>query len=151
MTEPNEAKGGASFEEALTRNVQTLRARLVTGALVALVVLAALAVGLLWRQYEDAKRDAARELRARAILAATVFDTYFAGQLATLSAIAASPTVVAGDAKAMTGYFAGFRPGKGSTSPPASGGSISRDGSGRPATRTAQSKRASQAGRTSSA
>ena len=47
MTEPNEAKGGASFEEALTRNVQTLRARLVAGALVALVVLAALAVGLL--------------------------------------------------------------------------------------------------------
>ncbi|MBA2642671.1 MAG: SpoIIE family protein phosphatase [Actinobacteria bacterium] len=104
-----------SFEDALTRNVRTLRGRLVAGALVALVTLTALALGLVWRQYEDAKREAARELRARAILAATVFDTYFAGQLAALSAIAASPTVMAGDTEAMTKYFAGFRPGKGST------------------------------------
>ena len=115
MSETSRTKGGASFEEALTRNVQTLRGRLVAGALLALVVLTVIAFGLVWRQYEDAKREAARELRARAILAATVLDTYFAGQLAALSAIAASPTVRSGDADGMTEYFAGFRPGKGST------------------------------------
>ena len=47
------------------------------------------------------------------ILAATVFDTYFAGQLASLSAIAASPSVTSGDVESMTRYFASFRPGKG--------------------------------------
>ena len=115
MPETSRTKGRASFEDALTRNVQTARGRLIAGALVALVALTVLAFGLVWRQYEDAKREAAQELRARAILAATVFDTYFAGQLAALSAIAASPTVMAGDTEAMTDYFSGFRPGKGST------------------------------------
>ena len=71
------------------------------------------ALGLVWRQYEDAKRDATEELGSRAILAATVFDTYFAGQLASLSAIAAAPSVTSGDVESMTRYFASFRPGKG--------------------------------------
>jgi serine phosphatase RsbU (regulator of sigma subunit)/anti-sigma regulatory factor (Ser/Thr protein kinase) len=104
---------GASLEDALTRNVRTFRGRLVAGALVAIVVLTAL--GLVWRQYENAKDEATEELQARALLAATVFDTYFAGQLNALTAIAASPAVVAGDTEAMTEYFARFRPGEGTT------------------------------------
>ncbi|MDQ3671551.1 MAG: SpoIIE family protein phosphatase, partial [Actinomycetota bacterium] len=94
-------------------NARTFRGRLVAAALVAVVVLTAL--GLVWRQYENAKDEAADELQGRAILAGTVFDTYFAGQLTALSAIAASPAVVAADTEAMTEYFARFRPGKGST------------------------------------
>jgi serine phosphatase RsbU (regulator of sigma subunit)/anti-sigma regulatory factor (Ser/Thr protein kinase) len=47
------------------------------------------------------------------VLAATVFDTYFAGQLQALSAIAASPAVTAADATAMRAYFAHFRPDSG--------------------------------------
>ena len=81
--------------------------------MLALATLTVLALGLVWRQYDDAKRDAMDELQSRAILAATVFDTYFAGQLASLSAIAASPSVRSGDVESMTRYFASFRPGKG--------------------------------------
>ena len=99
-----------AFEEALTRRVGALRALLLAGALAAVIVLAALAAAIVWRQYEVGKREAVSELRARAVLAATVFDTYFAGQLEALSAIAASPSVRAGDTEAMRRYFAAFRP-----------------------------------------
>jgi len=53
---------------------------LVAFVLVVLLVLTALT--FVWRQYDDRKGKAEEELRARAVLAATVFDTYFAGQLA---------------------------------------------------------------------
>jgi serine phosphatase RsbU (regulator of sigma subunit)/anti-sigma regulatory factor (Ser/Thr protein kinase) len=105
-------RGRPAIEEALG-NARALRGRLVLGALAAVGVLVALALVLVWRQYEDAKREAADELQARAILAATVFDTYFDGQLGALSAIAASPAVTNADAEAMSGYFARFRPGSG--------------------------------------
>ena len=105
-------RGSPAIEEALG-NPRALRGRLVLGAIAAVGVLVALALVLVWRQYEDAKREAADELQARAILAATVFDTYFDGQLEALSAIAASPAVTNADAEAMTGYFARFRPGSG--------------------------------------
>ena len=72
-------------------------------------------LGLVWRQYEEAKREATKELGSRAVLAATVLDTFFDGQLASLSAIAASPSVTSGDVESMTRYFASFRPGKGGT------------------------------------
>ena len=45
------------------------------------------------------------ELKARVVLASTVFDTYFAGQLGLLNSIAASPAVVATDQAAMRIYF----------------------------------------------
>jgi anti-sigma regulatory factor (Ser/Thr protein kinase) len=102
---------GTSFEDAVTEHVRALRGRLIAGALIALTLMVALALAFVWRQYEAAKRDAVAELRARAILAATVFDTYFSGQLGALSAVAASPAVMDGDTRAMTVYFAGFRPG----------------------------------------
>ena len=106
-----EAPRSTSLGDALTRGGRSLRGWLTAGALVALALLAVLALGLVWRQYEDAKQEATEEVRSRAILAATVFDTYFAGQLATLSAIAASPSVRSGDVGSMTRYFARFRPG----------------------------------------
>ena len=44
-------------------------------------------------------------MKARVVLASTVFDTYFAGQLGLLSSIAASPSVVSTDQAAMRIYF----------------------------------------------
>ena len=52
------------------------------------------------------------ELQARVVLASTVFDTYFAGQLALLSSIAASPSVVTTDQVAMRTYFTRLESGK---------------------------------------
>lgn len=103
------------FEEVIARSARAVRGRLLVGALVALSLLMTLALVFVWQQYQDSKRQAANELRSRAILAATVFDTYFTGQLEALSAIARSPSVRAGDAKAMSRYFSGFRPGTGTT------------------------------------
>ena len=103
----------APVEDVLARGGLTSRGWLVTGAVLALATLTVLALGLVWREYEDAKREATGELGSRAILAATVFDTYFAGQLASLSAIAAAPSVTSGDVESMSRYFASFRPGKG--------------------------------------
>lgn len=100
-----------TFEDALDPAGRTLRSWLLLAVLGALGLLLALAGWLVWNQYENAKRQAAEDLRQRAVLAATVLDTYFTGQLAALSAIAASPAVVGGDSEAMTEYFARFPPG----------------------------------------
>jgi serine phosphatase RsbU (regulator of sigma subunit) len=74
-------------------------------ALAGVLVLAAVAALLAWQQYQDARDSALRAVRARTVLAATVFDTYFAGQIAQLNAVADAPAVVAADQPAMTGYF----------------------------------------------
>ena len=47
-------------------------------------VLVVLGTFFAWRQYDDAKDKALDDMRARVVLASTVFDTYFAGQIATL-------------------------------------------------------------------
>ena len=112
---PPETPPPAAVEDILTRGGLTSRGWLAAGAALALATLTVVALGLIWRQYEDAKRDATEELGSRAVLAATVFDTYFAGQLASLSAIAASPSVTSGDVESMTRYFASFRPRTGGT------------------------------------
>jgi serine phosphatase RsbU (regulator of sigma subunit)/anti-sigma regulatory factor (Ser/Thr protein kinase) len=44
-------------------------------------------------------------MRARVVLASTVFDTYFAGRLSALSAMAASPAVVRSDYEAVRAYL----------------------------------------------
>jgi serine phosphatase RsbU (regulator of sigma subunit)/anti-sigma regulatory factor (Ser/Thr protein kinase) len=108
-------RAGTSFEDALARKVSRPRGPFLLGALLAFVVFVAVAFAFVSRQYDDAKDDAAQELRARAALAATVFDTYFTGQLQTLSAMAAAPSVVSKDPEQMRRYFARFRPGSGSS------------------------------------
>ena len=67
---------------------------------------------LAWRQYDAEKKKALVELKARVVLASTVFDTYFAGQLGLLNSIAASPSVVAADQVAMRTYFTRLESGK---------------------------------------
>ena len=86
------------------------RRRLLTAGVATTVALAALAGFFAWRQYGDGKQHALNELDARVVLASTVFDTYFSGELSTLRSIAASPPVVSGSASAMRSYFRRLRP-----------------------------------------
>jgi len=92
----------------------TQRPRLLVGGIVAVLALAALAGVFAWRQYDDGKRHALNELDARVVLAATVFDTYFSGELSQLRSIAETAAVRAGNAPAMTAYFRRVQPKKGS-------------------------------------
>ena len=64
------------------------RRRLLAGAILAAVALAALAALFSWRQYDDAKKHALNEIEARVVLGKTVFDTYFAGEIAVLQSVA---------------------------------------------------------------
>ena len=76
-------------EEALAGTLP-LRRRLLFGALLAGLALVGVAGGLAWHQYDDARRIAVNDARARVILAGTIIDTYFSGELATLASIAQS-------------------------------------------------------------
>ncbi len=89
------------------------RRLLLAGAIGALLALAALATVFAWRQYDDGKHQALRDVNARVVLASTVFDTYFSGQLALLQSVATSPSVMATDTKAMAAYFKRVQPPKG--------------------------------------
>ena len=95
------------------------RRRLVAGAILAAVALAALAAFFSWRQYDDAKRHALNEVEARVVLGKTVFDTYFAGEIAVLQSVASSAAVMSGDTTAMGSYFKRVQPPEGA---PFSGG-----------------------------
>src|SRR5215212_2155615 len=82
-------------------------------ALAALLLFAAVAGALAWRQYRDTERSALNAARGRAVLAATVFDVYFSGQIGTLSSIAKAPVVKRADEAAMLAYFKSVQPPKG--------------------------------------
>ena len=97
---------GAGLEAVFGRGASAFRRRFGLVALTAIVMLVLLGSFLALRQYEDGKDKALNDLRARAVLASTVFDTYFAGQLSTLSSIADSPSVVRADTAEMATYFA---------------------------------------------
>ena len=101
---PHEAGGG--LDAVFGRRASTFRRRLAASALAAAVILVVVGSFFAWRQYEDGKDKALTDMRARVVLAATVFDTYFAGQIATLDSIAAAPSVVDMDTKRMAAYFA---------------------------------------------
>ncbi len=74
-------------------------------ALGGVLVLVAVAAALAWQQYQDARDAALKATQARTVLAATVFDVYFAGQIAQLNAIADAPVVMSQDQQAMPGFF----------------------------------------------
>jgi serine phosphatase RsbU (regulator of sigma subunit) len=74
-------------------------------ALAAVLLFAAVAGALAWRQYRDAQRTALHDARARAVVAAAVFNVYFTGELGTLSSIAQAPVVRNADQAGMLAYF----------------------------------------------
>jgi serine phosphatase RsbU (regulator of sigma subunit) len=74
-------------------------------ALVALLLFAGAGGALSWRQYRDAQRTDLRDARAKAEVAATVFDTAFQGQVAALQSISLAPVVVNSREAGMLTYF----------------------------------------------
>jgi anti-sigma regulatory factor (Ser/Thr protein kinase)/GAF domain-containing protein len=77
---------------------------------VAVLLLASIGIALAWRQYDDSRRRAVRDLRSRAATVGAVIDTSFEGQIATLGAIAKAPPVIEGDVSAMNAYFSRLDP-----------------------------------------
>src|SRR5471030_2183736 len=84
--------------------------RLLLSALLAGLVLVCVAGALAWRQYDDARASAVNDARTRVTLAGAMIDTYFGGELTTLTSIAESPSVRAGDEGAMRAYFKRVEP-----------------------------------------
>lgn len=122
---------GGGLDAVFGRRASTFRRRFAASALAATVILVALASFFAWRQYDDAKNTALDDMRARVVLASTVFDTYFAGQIATLSSIAGAPAVVNLDRPKMAAYFRRVQ--KQGTQPTFTGGLgwIDREGTAR--------------------
>ena len=90
------------------------RRRLLLGALLAGLVLVCTAGGLAWHQYDDAQQSALDDARARVLLASALVDTYFGGELATLSVAGAVPAGPgAGRPAAMSAYFKRVQPRQG--------------------------------------
>ena len=102
------------LEDGFGSGAFAFRYRLTIGALIAVLALVAVASVLAWRQYENGKREALSQAHARVVLAAAILDTFFHGDLSTLSAIAAAPAVVTGNHAAMSSYFRRVEPPRGS-------------------------------------
>jgi anti-sigma regulatory factor (Ser/Thr protein kinase) len=67
------------------------RRRLAVTALAAVIVLVAVSAGLAFQQYRHAQHSNVRDLRSRATVAAAAVDAAFAGDVATLGAVAQAP------------------------------------------------------------
>ena len=78
-------------------NVLPFRRRVLLGAVVAGPALVSVAGGLAWHQYDDARASAVKDASARVVLAAAMVDSYYSGELTTLSTIAEAPPVIARD------------------------------------------------------
>lgn len=105
LTPAEEPAGPSGIEDVLSGLPGALKRNLVLLGLTVVVLVAALAAVLAWRQYDAGRRSAVREVEARVALAATVFDTYFTGQISTLQGMAQAPAVLALDLVAMRQYF----------------------------------------------
>ena len=93
------------FADALASGGVRYRRHLAIGALLAVLVLVSTAGRLAWGQYQDAQATALGNESARAVLAGSVIDTYFRGEIAALTSIASAPPVMHSDAPAMQRYF----------------------------------------------
>ena len=94
-------------------------------ALAAVLLFGAVAGALAVRQYRDAEHSAANDSRARAVLAAGIFDIYFKGQIGALSSLAQAPVVQSTDEAGMLDYFSRVQPPGARCSPAASPGATS--------------------------
>ncbi|MDX6630738.1 MAG: hypothetical protein QOH00_2984, partial [Gaiellales bacterium] len=101
------------IEDADARRGVAYRRHLAIGALLAVLLLVAVAGTLAWGQYKDAQRTALGNARAGAVLAGSVIDAHFGGELAALRSIAGSPPVVLHDTGSMRQYFDRLQPSTG--------------------------------------
>jgi serine phosphatase RsbU (regulator of sigma subunit) len=83
----------------------SLRRALPLLALAALLLFAGVGGALAWRQYRDSERTDLKDARAKAVVAAAVFDSVFNGDIASLRAVARAPAVVNLNRAAMLEYF----------------------------------------------
>jgi serine phosphatase RsbU (regulator of sigma subunit) len=84
---------------------ESLRRWLPLLALAALLLFAAVCGALAWRQYQDAQRSDLKDARAKAVVAATIFDSIFRGEIGTLDSMSQAPVVVNRDTNGMRRYF----------------------------------------------
>jgi anti-sigma regulatory factor (Ser/Thr protein kinase) len=104
--------GRVGPEHLLERHSAVSRRWLVSGTVLAVLLLVAISVVLAWQQYDDAKSRAEDDLRARVVAVAAIVDSSFAGQVRTLDAIANSRVVLERQPAQMTAMFRRFnRPG----------------------------------------
>ncbi len=99
---------GTSSDEST--GLVALRGRVVVSALSGVLMVVAVAAFLAWQQYDDTRTTALNTMHVRANLAGTLLDTYFAGQIAALQAMAAGPAVMNLDEPAMLAYFKRVEP-----------------------------------------
>ena len=99
-----------SIDGLLYQGVASFRRRVIAAATVAVLLLAGISVALAWRQYEDARTRALNDLQARVVGVSAIVDTSFGGQIATLTSISKSPSVVNQESALMSAYFARVNP-----------------------------------------
>jgi serine phosphatase RsbU (regulator of sigma subunit)/anti-sigma regulatory factor (Ser/Thr protein kinase) len=104
------ALGSGGIDRLLSQGVASFRRRIIAGATVAVLLLAAISIALAWRQYEDARSRAMNDLESRVLGVSAILDTTFAGQIATLNAISQAPSVVSQESLRMNDYFARVNP-----------------------------------------
>ena len=105
--------GEGRFEDYVGRRAESFRRRLIAVAALAVAAVVAVSVGLALREYRHAKHSALNDLRSRAVVAAAVVNTAFAGDVSTLDAVAGAPAIAEGDQAAMLSYFRRIESGHG--------------------------------------
>jgi serine phosphatase RsbU (regulator of sigma subunit)/anti-sigma regulatory factor (Ser/Thr protein kinase) len=114
-----EISGEPGPVDVLERDSRVLRRWIVAAGCAAVFLLAGISIVLAWQQYDDAKKQARNDLRARVVAVAALVDTSFTGQIQTLTSMAGAPSVVQRQLPRMEGYFRRVsRPG----APPFTGG-----------------------------
>ncbi len=109
---PLDPPSSATFAQALRTGTFAFRRRLSVGALVGVLLLAGVAAALAWRQYTDGRQRALNDTHARVVLAASLLNTYFGGEISILTAVAKAPVVVARNEQGMTAYFRSVEAGR---------------------------------------
>src|SRR5262249_39273105 len=98
-------RGQPTPMEGLERDSAASRRRLITAAVVAVLLLAGIASALAWRQYDDSRRRAVRDSRGAGAPPGVGSDRSFSGRIGPRGAIGKAPPVVQGDAAEMHAYF----------------------------------------------
>ena len=97
--------GEPPFDDFVGRRAASFRRRLVIAAALAVAAVVGVSAALAFRQYSHAQHAARVDLKSRAVVAAAVIDTSFAGDVATLNAVAQSRAFVTGNQAQMRAYL----------------------------------------------
>ncbi len=97
--------GGEPVERLVLRTPSAVRRRVVGGAAIGVLVLAAVSGSLAWRQYRAEQHQAVRDLSSRVGLTGLIINTAFSSGVATLQTVAEAPVVRNTDAAQMGPYF----------------------------------------------